>query len=88
MKRFRRWFLVALVCYVGVYLVISRIALWRNRQSGIDGFYYVPVRPERFSSPVYESLHRVGCIVFLPVHVIDSWLGGPHITSIPLFRLE
>lgn len=89
MKRAKRVIALSALCYVLLYVALSRTSLYINRRDGIRGFFYVPVRASMMRSPALEWVHGAASTFFFPVWVVDHrLLGGPWVASVPLFELD
>jgi hypothetical protein len=84
-KRWRWALVLALLCYVGSYLALSRVGFAWADQYGAKGFYFVEPRDTRL-----WRLENSTCVcVYCPLIIIDNWLGtGRWPGSEPLWGLD
>ena len=76
--------LIAVVVYIGMHIVLSRVSLLLMRTDGFRAvsFFYIPCHVETISqSELLWSSHCVLRVLFFPVWKVDEICGGPECSS-------
>ena len=71
--------MIALLLYVGSYLILTRWSLRILSDYDNGGFWYVPVTPVTMNDrPILRTAHRIAEAFYYPVWYVDFWyLDGP-----------